>query len=90
MIVTDSVQPKFLGATGNRKVNGASHEASKISLPVIGLASYKYKGSILTPCGPQEHEKENSLLQAADNWLQALQVVLPDFQFFRSHYTPWR
>ncbi|KAL8149130.1 uncharacterized protein LOC141708592 [Apium graveolens] len=69
------------------KVIGASTGASKISLPVIGLASYKYKGSILSPSGPQDYEHENSLLEAANSWLQGLNVVLPDFQFFRSHYS---
>lgn len=67
------------------KVIGASTGSSKISLPVIGLASYKYKGSILSPSGPQDYEHENSLLEAANSWLQGLNVVLPDFQFFRSH-----
>lgn len=69
------------------KVIGASTGASKISLPVIGLASYKYKGSILSPSGPQNYEHENSLLEAANSWIQGLNVVLPDLQFFRSHYS---
>ncbi|KAK2965217.1 hypothetical protein RJ640_019972 [Escallonia rubra] len=75
-------QPRFHG--------GALDASSSISLPVFGLASYKLKGSILTPGGPHESEQENSLLQAADTWLQHLQVVLPDYQFFRSHYSQWR
>ncbi|KAL8094490.1 hypothetical protein AgCh_036135 [Apium graveolens] len=68
------------------KVIGASSGSPKITLPVIGLASYKYKGSILSPSGPQDYEQENLLLQAANSWLQGLNVVLPDFQFFRSHH----
>ncbi|KAK1354316.1 Scarecrow-like protein 7 [Heracleum sosnowskyi] len=68
------------------KVIGASSGSSKISLPVIGLASYKYKGSILSPSGPQDYDQENLLLEAANSWLQGLKVVLPDFQFFRSHH----
>ncbi|CAK9135055.1 unnamed protein product [Ilex paraguariensis] len=82
-------QPRFHGVSG-RKLHGVVDASSKISLPVFGLASYKFKGSILTPSGPSEGEQENSLLQAADDWLQHLQVVLPDYQFFRSHYLPWR
>ncbi|KAK3008130.1 hypothetical protein RJ639_014242 [Escallonia herrerae] len=82
-------QPRFHGAS-DRKLHGALDASSSISLPVFGLASYKLKGSILTPGGPHESEQENSLLQAADTWLQLLQVVLPDYQFFRSHYSQWR
>ncbi|KAK3020561.1 hypothetical protein RJ639_046911 [Escallonia herrerae] len=82
-------QPRFHGAS-DRKLHGAQDASSSISLPVFGLASYKLKGSILTPGEPHEREQENSLLQAADSWLQRLQVVLPDYQFFRSHYSQWR
>ncbi|PSR89534.1 DIS3-like [Actinidia chinensis var. chinensis] len=82
-------QSRFHGAS-SRKVHGGVNASSKISLPVFGLASYKLKGSILTPSGPDESQQENSLLQAADNWLRHLQVVLPDYQFFRSHYSQWR
>ncbi|KAL3517402.1 hypothetical protein ACH5RR_019991 [Cinchona calisaya] len=81
--------PQFHDAC-SRKVHSFADASSKISLPVFGLASYKLKGSILTPCGPHECEQENSLLQAAGDWLQKLQVVLPDYQFFRAHYSQWR
>ncbi|KAJ4960066.1 hypothetical protein NE237_019976 [Protea cynaroides] len=57
----------------------------KISLPVFGLASYKFKGSMWTPNGGCERQVANSLLQAADSWLRLLQVNHPDFQFFASH-----
>ncbi|KAG5567786.1 hypothetical protein RHGRI_003088 [Rhododendron griersonianum] len=81
---------RFHGASG-RKVHGAGIDASpNISLPAFGLASYKLKGSILTPTGPDECEQENSLLQSADNWLRSLQVTLPDYQFFLAHYSQWR
>ncbi|KAF5731413.1 hypothetical protein HS088_TW18G00090 [Tripterygium wilfordii] len=60
---------------------------SKVSLPVFGLASYKLKGSVLSSNEADERQQANSLLQAADNWLQGLQVKLPDFQFFVSHGT---
>ncbi|XP_027099118.2 uncharacterized protein [Coffea arabica] len=82
-------QPQFHGSSC-RKVHPFADASSKISLPVFGLASYKLKGSILNPCGPHECEQENSLLQAAGDWLQQLQVALPDYQFFRAHYSQWR
>jgi len=54
----------------------------KISLPVSGLASYKFKGSLWTPNGGHERQLASSLLQRADNLLRQLQVSHPDFQFF--------
>nr|KYP75136.1 hypothetical protein KK1_007836 [Cajanus cajan] len=54
----------------------------KMSLPVIGLASYKFKGSMWTPNGGYERQLANSLLKAADDWLRPLQVNHPDFLFF--------
>ncbi|XP_065881163.1 uncharacterized protein [Euphorbia lathyris] len=54
----------------------------KMSLPVFGLASYKFKGPLWTPSGGYEHQLANSLLQGADNWLRLLQVNHPDFLFF--------
>lgn len=82
-------QPRYHGATG-KKVLGNVNAYSRISLPVFGLATYKLKSSILSPCGPHESEQENSLLQAADSWLRLLHVILPDYQFFRLHYSPWK
>ncbi|GMI66611.1 hypothetical protein like AT5G49220 [Hibiscus trionum] len=74
---------------GSRKVCGVD-TSTNILLPVFGLASYKLKGSILAPSGAQEWQQASSLLQAADNWLQCLQVHHPDFQFFASHNSQWR
>ncbi|KAG9135543.1 hypothetical protein Leryth_022282 [Lithospermum erythrorhizon] len=56
---------------------------AKISLPVFGLASYKFKGTLWAPNGGYERQLVNSLLQSADNWLSLRQVNLPDFLFFR-------
>ncbi|KAL2507617.1 hypothetical protein Fot_31264 [Forsythia ovata] len=81
--------PQF-HAANTRKVRGIVDPSSKISLPVFGLASYKLKGSLLSPAGTCECEQENSLLQSADNWLRHLQVNHPDYQFFRSHYSQRR
>ncbi|KAL0418864.1 UNVERIFIED_CONTAM: hypothetical protein Sradi_1299900 [Sesamum radiatum] len=79
--LTDKVTPPQFHAANTRTVSGIVDPTPKFSLPVFGLASYKLKGSIVSPCGPQECEQENSLLQSAGNWLRRLQVVLPDYQF---------
>ncbi|KAL2540463.1 Protein of unknown function (DUF789) [Abeliophyllum distichum] len=84
-----NIWPQF-HAANTRQVHGIVDPSSKISLPVFGLASYKLKGSILSPCAAHECEQENSLLQAADNWLRSLQVILPDYQFFLAHYSQGR
>ncbi|XVF44210.1 hypothetical protein PTKIN_Ptkin02bG0102600 [Pterospermum kingtungense] len=54
----------------------------KMSLPVFGLASYKFKGSLWTPNGTSDRHLANSLFRAADNRLRLLQVNQPDFSFF--------
>ncbi|KAK2635240.1 hypothetical protein Ddye_030032 [Dipteronia dyeriana] len=54
----------------------------KMTLPVFGLASYKYKGSVWTSNGGSECQLANSLLQDADNRLRLLHVNHPDFLFF--------
>lgn len=81
-------QTQLHGSSG-RKVYGVD-SLPKISLPVFGLASYKLKGSILTPSGNDEFQQASSLLQDAGNWLKRLQVDLPDYQFFLSHNSQWR
>ncbi|XP_029125615.1 uncharacterized protein LOC109791045 isoform X2 [Cajanus cajan] len=54
----------------------------KMPLPVLGLASYKFKGSMWTPNVGREHQLASSLVQAADSWLRLLRVDHPDFVFF--------
>ncbi|XP_068663792.1 uncharacterized protein [Aristolochia californica] len=54
----------------------------KLSLPIFGLASYKFKGSVWTPYGASERQRIDVLLRAAENWLQFLQVDHPDYRFF--------
>ncbi|KAH0899308.1 hypothetical protein HID58_048876 [Brassica napus] len=39
--------------------------SEKMSLPVLGLASYKFRGFVLTHNGGSKHQLVNSLLQAA-------------------------
>lgn len=87
-LVVGQNQPQ-LHAPSTRKVRGID-SSSKFSLPIFGLASYKLRGPILTPSEADEWQQANSLLQAADGWLQGLQVNLPDFQFFVSHSSPRR
>ncbi|KAJ8899058.1 hypothetical protein K2173_010211 [Erythroxylum novogranatense] len=74
--------------SGRKPYVGAA--SSRVPLPVFGLASYKLRGSILSPSGSLESQKAKSLLRVADNWLQRLEVNLPDFQFFVSHNLQWR
>ncbi|XP_009398148.2 uncharacterized protein LOC135585389 isoform X1 [Musa acuminata AAA Group] len=57
----------------------------RISLPVFGLAFYKFKSTVWTP-GGSESPLANSLLQAAENWLQLRRVEHPDFSFFVTHH----
>ncbi|KAH9722853.1 T15D22.8 [Citrus sinensis] len=57
----------------------------KVSLPIFGMASYKFKGPMWIQNGVSEHQLANSLAQAAENWLRLLHVNHPDFQFFASH-----
>lgn len=54
----------------------------RISLPVFGLASYKFRGSLGTSSSGTDRQLVDSLSQAADNWLRLLQVNHPDYQFF--------
>ncbi|XP_062083334.1 uncharacterized protein LOC133789514 isoform X1 [Humulus lupulus] len=59
-------------------------DALKISLPIFGLASYKLKDSILLPGESEERKQARALLLDAKNWLQCLDVKLPDLEFFQS------
>ncbi|KAK7329506.1 hypothetical protein VNO77_23676 [Canavalia gladiata] len=64
--------------------------SSKLSVPVFGLAFHKLKASVWDPDGFSEGQKDNSLLQAADNWIRLLQVNHPDYNYFMSHYPYWK
>nr|XP_027097137.1 uncharacterized protein LOC113716840 [Coffea arabica] len=54
----------------------------KISLPVFGLAHYKFKAPLWIRNGGSERQLLNKLLQDAENWVSMLQVNHPDFLFF--------
>ncbi|KAJ9555014.1 hypothetical protein OSB04_009628 [Centaurea solstitialis] len=55
------------------------------SLPIFGLAVYKFKSSDWTQSGIHGTEKVNSLMQSTENWLRNLNVYHPDFMFFKNH-----
>ncbi|KAJ0242731.1 Uncharacterized protein HA466_0206590 [Hirschfeldia incana] len=57
-------------------------EAKMMSIPVFGLASYKFRGFVWTQNGGSEHQLVNSLFQAADKLLRSCHVSHPDFLFF--------
>lgn len=54
----------------------------RISLPVFGFASYKFRGSLWISNSGNDRQLVNSLSLAADNWLRLLQVNHPDYLFF--------
>ncbi|KAI7749749.1 hypothetical protein M8C21_015604 [Ambrosia artemisiifolia] len=56
-----------------------------ITLPIFGLAAYKFKNSDWTQSGVHGTEKVNSLMNATENWLRSLNVYHPDFVFFKNH-----
>nr|XP_043606382.1 uncharacterized protein LOC122578465 isoform X2 [Erigeron canadensis] len=57
----------------------------RLSLPIFGLAVYKFKSSDWTESGIHGTEKVNSLVQSTENWLRSLNVYHPDFMFFKNH-----
>ncbi|XP_064994500.1 uncharacterized protein LOC135631039 isoform X2 [Musa acuminata AAA Group] len=81
---------EVLDSCTNRNVKSCNDRPVKLCLPVFGLASYKFRGSIWTSSGLHEQQLASSLLQAADNWLRRLQVDHPDYRFFLSHSNTFR
>lgn len=63
-------------------------EVDCVRFPVIRMASYKLKGSVISSHAPQECHQHNTLFQAATNWLNNLQALalLLDYLFFLSRY----
>ncbi|GJT09400.1 ribonuclease H-like domain-containing protein [Tanacetum coccineum] len=51
-------------------------DSPTVSLPVIGLASDKLEGSLISPITPQEHAQKIDLFQAASNWFNHFQARL--------------
>ncbi|KAJ3696360.1 hypothetical protein LUZ61_000065 [Rhynchospora tenuis] len=64
-----------------------SDNPDKLTLPLLGLASYKFKESIWISNGPHERELVTNLMHSADEWLCSRQVNHPDYRFFLSHYS---
>ncbi|OAY77342.1 hypothetical protein ACMD2_01741 [Ananas comosus] len=60
--------------------------SKKLALPLLGLASYRFRDSIWTSNGLSDQQLAASLLQTADNWLRGLKIDTPDYRFFVSHY----
>ncbi|KDP27870.1 hypothetical protein JCGZ_18950 [Jatropha curcas] len=87
-----SLSPPFqsLNNDGSLRDISCADLSFKLRLPILGLASYKFKVSFWYPNGVYECQKVNSLLWAADNWLRRLQVNHPDYTFFASHNSNWR
>ncbi|KAF8724362.1 hypothetical protein HU200_021394 [Digitaria exilis] len=71
--------------TNNFHNNKIADVPGKITLPLIGLASYKFHGSMWMSNQHHEQQLTTSLLKAADDWLCQRQVDHPDFRFFLSH-----
>nr|XP_043618753.1 uncharacterized protein LOC122590641 [Erigeron canadensis] len=74
-----STQP---GNVGEAESSSMGARGEGIRLPVIGLATYKLRSSIIAPNDPEERQQEHALLEAASKWLHKLQALLPDYQFF--------
>ncbi|XP_010434887.1 PREDICTED: uncharacterized protein LOC104718776 [Camelina sativa] len=66
--------------------------SSKLPLPTFGLAFYKFKLSVWSPeSDADENQRVGTLLQAAEEWLRRLKVILPDFRHFIMHSgSAWR
>ncbi|KAJ8444954.1 hypothetical protein Cgig2_029148 [Carnegiea gigantea] len=73
-----------------REVPNGFDMALELSLPIFGMACYKFKISVWDQNGVDECQRANSLLQAADEWLRLLNVNHPDYKFFVSHSYHWR
>ncbi|CAL4976628.1 unnamed protein product [Urochloa decumbens] len=71
--------------TNNFHNNKIADVPGKITLPLIGLASYKCNGSMWMSNQHHEQQLTTSLLKAADDWLCQRQVDHPDYRFFLSH-----
>ncbi|PWA65816.1 hypothetical protein CTI12_AA331680 [Artemisia annua] len=54
----------------------------RLSLPIFGLAVYKFKNSDWTQSGLHGIKKVSSLMNSTENWLRSLNVYHPDFCVF--------
>ncbi|WOL03276.1 hypothetical protein Cni_G11996 [Canna indica] len=87
----DTPPLEVLSSCTKRSVKNSNDRPVSLRLPVFGLASYKFRGSIWTSCSlHDERQLASSLFEAADNWLRRLQVDHPDYRFFLSHSNSFR
>ncbi|XP_025796149.1 uncharacterized protein LOC112876285 isoform X3 [Panicum hallii] len=83
--------PSMPACPGFGGINRCANATGKLSLPIFGLAPYKFRASIWASDGTQERERVTLLMQEADSWLRRIRVDHPDFRFFASHFnTTWR
>lgn len=87
---TSTISNQHLPSSNLRNVKSSREIPLKLSLPIFGLASYKFKDSVWNATGGHESQKVTSLLRAADNWLRLLHVNHPDYRFFISRNSQWR
>ncbi|CAN6297152.1 unnamed protein product [Urochloa humidicola] len=84
-------EPSTPACPGFGGINRCANASGKLSLPIFGLAPYKFRASTWTSDGTQERDRVTSLMQEADSWLRTIQVDHPDFRFFVTHFsTAWR
>ncbi|XP_039829210.1 uncharacterized protein LOC120690578 isoform X2 [Panicum virgatum] len=83
--------PSTPACPGFGGINRCTNATGKLSLPIFGLAPYKFRASIWASDGTQERERVTLLMQEADSWLRRIRVDHPDFRWFASHFnTTWR
>ncbi|RLN19336.1 uncharacterized protein C2845_PM02G42280 [Panicum miliaceum] len=83
--------PSMPACPGFGGINRCANATGKLSLPIFGLAPYKFRASIWASDGTQERERVTLLMQEADSWLRRIRVDHPDYRFFASHFnTTWR
>ncbi|XP_047326613.1 uncharacterized protein LOC124930300 [Impatiens glandulifera] len=67
------------------KSEDIGHRKLRIPLPVFGVVCNKYKGTLLCPNKNHECKKENSFIQAAEDWIRDRKILHPDYELFLSH-----
>ncbi|CAL4945289.1 unnamed protein product [Urochloa decumbens] len=84
-------EPSTPACPGFGGINRCANATGKLSLPIFGLAPYKFRAATWASDGTQERDRVTSLMQEADSWLRTIQVDHPDFRFFVTHFsTTWR
>ncbi|KAM0015699.1 hypothetical protein Hdeb2414_s0032g00713671 [Helianthus debilis subsp. tardiflorus] len=71
----------------SKRVDGQNGRFPRVSLPALGMFSYKLNGSMISPRDPDERDKEHDLWMTAYHWLNKVESYFPDFQFFVNRYS---